>query len=185
MYRCCWSWFINFSPKRTSGAFVYDGFAACCVVALFVASRRQERSKRAAWFFLSAGVGTFVLGDVVYSAWNLVFHTPPHPPNLGAAFYLATYPLLIAGLAALIRARTPGRDSASLIDATIIATGLGVIAWIFLIQPYANDPGLSLELRVVLTAYPAMDVLLLAATARLAIGGGERPPAFVLLVALL
>ncbi len=170
-------------PQTDVRAFVYEGFAACCVVVLFVASRRQERSKRAAWFFLTAGVGTFVLGDVVYSAWDLVFHAPPQPPNLGDAFYLATYPLLIAGLATLIRARTPGRDSASLIDATIIATGLGVIAWIFLIQPYANDPGLSLGLRVVLTAYPAMDVLLLAATARLAMGGGERPPAFILLVA--
>lgn len=128
-------------PQTDVRAFVYDGFAVCCVVALLVASRRQERSKRAPWFFLTAGVGTFVLGDVIYSAWDLVFHRELMPPNVGDAFYLATYPLLIAGLAALIRARTPGRDSASLIDATIIATGLGVIAWIFLIQPYANDPG--------------------------------------------
>jgi hypothetical protein len=151
-------------PLSDIRAFVYEGFAAGCVVALFVASRRQERSKRAAWYFLTAGVGTFVMGDVVYSAWELVFNRQPQAPNVGDVFYLAVYPLLIAGLAALIRARTPGRDWAGLIDATIIATGVGVMAWIFLMQPYANDPSLSLGLRAVLTAYPAMDVLLLVAT---------------------
>jgi hypothetical protein len=31
----------------------------------------------------------------------------------------------------LIRGRSPGKDRASLIDATIIATGLGLLSWVF------------------------------------------------------
>jgi diguanylate cyclase (GGDEF)-like protein/PAS domain S-box-containing protein len=161
--------------------FFYDGFALCCVAAAFLGARRQPTGNRSAWYLLAAGVLTFVVGDVIYTAWQPLLHQEPPFPNLGDAFYLACYPLLIAGLATLIRARTPGRDWASLIDATIVATGVGVLAWVFLMQPYAADPSLSLGLQALLTAYPAMDVLLLAAVARLAVGSGSKPPAFILL----
>ena len=159
----------------------YDGFAALCVAAVFVGAARQRPGKRLAWYLLGAGVLTFVLGDIVYTAWEPLLGTEAPFPNVGDAFYLACYPLLVAGLATLIRARTPGRDLAGVVDATIIATGVGVLAWVFLMEPYANDSTLSLGLRMLLTAYPAMDVLLLAATIRLAVAGGTRPPAFFLL----
>jgi diguanylate cyclase (GGDEF)-like protein/PAS domain S-box-containing protein len=166
------------SPTPLLRMIVYDGFAACCVAAVFVGARRQPPSTRLAWYLLGAGEATFVTGDFIYFAWEPLFHSAAPFPNVGDLFYLACYPLLIAGMVVLIRARTPGRDLASLADATIIATGVAVVAWIFLMQPYADDPTLSLQLRLVLTAYPAMDMLLLAATVRLAVGSGTRPPAF-------
>jgi diguanylate cyclase (GGDEF)-like protein len=81
----------------------------------------------------------------------------------------------------LIRARTPGRDRASLIDATIIATGLGLLSWVFLMKPAATDSTLSVVGRVISIAYPAADVLLLALVARLLVGAGAHNTAFRLL----
>src|SRR5206468_8064997 len=45
------------------------------------------------------------------------------------------------------------------------------------------DHTLSLSVKLVSIAYPLMDVLLLAVTVRLAVGGGKREPAFYLLAA--
>ena len=60
----------------------------------------------------------------------------------------------------------PGRDRASLIDATIVATGLGLLSWVFLMKPAATDSTLTVLGRVISIAYPAADVLLLALVAR-------------------
>jgi diguanylate cyclase len=122
-------------PSPVVRMVAYNGFAACCVAALSVATRQQRIKRRLAWYLITGGVLMFVLGDAIYTAWDPLLGTPPPFPNVGDAFYLACYPLLVGGLATLIRARTPGRDWASLIDATIIATGLGVLAWVFLIAP--------------------------------------------------
>jgi hypothetical protein len=74
----------------------------------------------------------------------------------------------------LIRGRISGRDRAGLIDAAIIATGLGLLSWTFLMKPIAADPSLSLPERLISLAYPLADVLLLAMAARLATSPGAR-----------
>lgn len=86
--------------------------------------------------------------------------------------------LLAAGLLLLIQGRAPERHAASLIDALIVSSGLGLLAWISLIAPYANDPTLTTLQRGIVTGYPVLAVLLLAVVARLATGPGARSPAF-------
>src|SRR5918996_1975290 len=82
-------------------------------------------------------------------------------PSAADGFYLAGYVPLAVGLLLLIRARTPGRDRASLIDAAIIATGLDLLSWVFLMKPAATDSSLTVVGRIIAIAYPAADVLLL------------------------
>jgi hypothetical protein len=69
-----------------------------------------------------------------------------------------------------------------LIDALIVSTALGLVAWVFLILPYARDPTLTLGRKLISMAYPLMDVLLLGVAARLALDRGNRRPAFHLLI---
>jgi diguanylate cyclase (GGDEF)-like protein len=84
-------------------------------------------------------------------------------------------------LLVLIRGRISGRDRAGLIDAAIIATGLGLLSWTFLMKPIAADPSLSLTERLISLAYPLGDVLLLVMVARLATSPGARTVAYRLL----
>jgi hypothetical protein len=79
----------------------------------------------------------------------------------------------------LIRSRSPGRDRASLIDATMISTGVGMLAWVFLASPYSADA--SLIERILSMLYVVLDVLVLALVIRLAIGGGDRSRAYLLM----
>ena len=96
---------------------------------------------------------------------------PPYP-SVADAFYLACYALLAGGLLLLVRERAPGRDVASLIDATIITTGVGLLSWVFLIGPNVRVPDLLLSQRLVSIAYPLCDVLLVAVAVRLWRTGG-------------
>src|SRR6266545_3377768 len=106
-------------------------------------------------------------------------------PAPADGLYLSHYPLFVAGLVLLLRRRSPGRDRDGLLDALIVTTGIGLLAWVFVLGPYVRTAGLSLPARVVSLAYPLMDLLVGAVAARLAVGGGARPPAWWLLLASL
>jgi hypothetical protein len=91
-----------------------------------------------------------------------------------AALTCIAYLVGIAGYALLIRTRSPGRDRASLIDATVISTGVGMLALVFLAAPYSADASPPLVERVLSVLYVVLDVLVLALVIRMAIGGGDR-----------
>ena len=77
----------------------------------------------------------------------------------------------------LVRGRIPGGDRAGLIDALIVAVGVALLSWTFLMAPLVSDPSASiLEIGVAL-AYPALDVLLLGVLVRIMLAPGRRVPA--------
>jgi len=88
-------------------------------------------------------------------------------------------------LVLLIRSRTDRRDWAVLVDTATITTGLGLLAWVFLIRPAAGDPTIGLLGHAVSVAYPVGDVVLLAMMVRLQLGSGIRTPAFRLMMGCL
>jgi diguanylate cyclase len=80
------------------------------------------------WWCFAAGQLLFVVGDVLYAVIDQVLHQSPFP-SVADVFYVGGYPVLAVGLLVLIRGRISGRDRAGLIDAAIIATGLGLLSW--------------------------------------------------------
>jgi signal transduction histidine kinase len=144
------------------------------VAALVAGARRWRPAVPQAWYLMAAGQLSFTAGDAIsyFHEWVLGVEMPY--PSLADGFYLLCYPLLAAGLLLLVRGRAPGRDTASLIDATIITTGIGMLSWVFLIGPYVRLPDLGVAQRLVSVAYPLGDVLLLAVAVRLWRTGGTR-----------
>ncbi|MCA2218943.1 putative bifunctional diguanylate cyclase/phosphodiesterase [Jidongwangia harbinensis] len=117
------------------------------------------------WYWFAAGQIVWVIGDVVWEYYAYVRHVEPYP-SAADVFYLGAYPLLILGLLPLVRGGR-GRDLAGLIDAAVVGTGLGLVLWIFVLEPIASDDSVGWTERLISTAYPAADVLLLALLARL------------------
>jgi diguanylate cyclase (GGDEF)-like protein len=159
---------------------VYDLVGLSSVAAILVAVHRHRPARPLIWWCFAAGQLLFVVGDVLYAVIDTVLHQSPFP-SVADAFYLGGYPVLAVGLLVLIRGRISGRDRAGLIDAAIIATGLGLLSWTFLMKPVATDASLSLPERLISLAYPLADVLLLVMVTRLLTSPGARTAAYRLL----
>jgi diguanylate cyclase (GGDEF)-like protein len=92
--------------------------------------------------------------------------------------FLLLYPACAVGLGLMISRRESVRNWAALVDATTITTGLGLLAWVYVIQPAAYSEEMSVLGRAVQVAYPIGDLVLIAMTIRLLRGGGVRGAAF-------
>jgi signal transduction histidine kinase len=168
-------------PSSGVKAASYVGIGLTAVAAVVVGTRNFRPRQPLAWYLLAAGLFCLTAGDTINYVYEWVLHIEAPFPNPADAIYLGCFLLLAGGLLLLVRARTPGRDRTSLIDAVIIATGAGLLSWIFLIVPYVRAPDLTLIQRLVSVAYPLMDVLLLAVAIRMWRGGGRSTAAFRLL----
>jgi len=151
------------------------------VVAIVVGVRRYRPASPGPWWCFALGFALFWLGDLyTYSYPRLLGKEVPFP-SIGDGVYLTVYPALMVGLLILVRRRNPHSDRAGIIDSLIMTLGLALLSWVALIAPYLHDGELSLVGKLVSTAYPLGDILLLAAAIRLAMDAGKRQPAFYLL----
>jgi PAS domain S-box-containing protein len=164
-------------PPLAGSSWLFElvGLSAAVAIGLGVAWYRPR--PMVPWVLFIVAQVVFVSGDFFYYTYDLPF------PSFADGLYIAYYPIQVVGLLLLIRSRTPGRDTASLLDALIISVGFGLLSWIYLISPYTRHVDESVLSRLVSMAYPAMDVLLLAVAVRLVMGNGSRPRAFFLLMA--
>jgi signal transduction histidine kinase len=160
-------------PPSLLRAVVYCAIELSTVVAMVVGVRLWRPSRPLAWYLLAAGQLSFTVGDAINYAYEWVLQLEAPYPSVADGFYLACYLLLAAGLLLLVRGRAPGRDWASLIDATIVTTGIAMLSWVFLIGPNVRVVGLAMPQRLVSIAYPLCDVLLLAMAVRLWRTGGR------------
>ena len=128
----------------------------------------------AGWWLLALAVTLFGAGDTTYNVLATMFGEVNPFPSVADVFYLAMYPVMAAGLVLLIKARTAGRDRGSVLDALSITTALALLSWIFLIDPYVRDAGLTWIERGTSIAYPLGDVLIVATLVRLLITAGRN-----------
>ncbi len=165
-----------------SRVFCYELLSAAAVVAIVVGVRRHRPAMRLPWVLFGAAQLVYFSADVTFYTFHEILHDARFPAPADG-LYLGHYPLFVAGLLLLLRRRSPGRDRDGMLDALIITTGIGLLAWVFLLAPYLHTAELTLSVRAVSLAYPVMDLLVVAVAARLAVSGGARPPAYWLLLA--
>ncbi|MGH9177863.1 MAG: putative bifunctional diguanylate cyclase/phosphodiesterase [Acidimicrobiales bacterium] len=161
-------------PSSDVGGVLYLSLGVAGVVGVAVGIRRNRPASATAWWLIGAGLLVFLLGDFVFYYYKLVEGIERPFPSVADAFFLASYPLLVAGLLTLIRRRSLGGDRASLIDACIVATGTGLLAQVYLIAPSVEGSGTPWLERMISIAYPLGDVALLAVAARVAMTPGAR-----------
>jgi signal transduction histidine kinase/CheY-like chemotaxis protein len=162
---------------------LFNALGLCAALAIVAGVRIHRPERRLAWYLFAVAQVLFVAGDFLYYTLPGIVHGRAADfPSAGDIPYVMVYPLILAGLLLLIRARNPESDRGALIDALIIGVGVGVVSWVYLMVPYARDDHLPLGTKALSIAYPLMDVLVLAVTARLAVDAGRRAPAFHLLI---
>ncbi|HYN94232.1 MAG TPA: EAL domain-containing protein [Pilimelia sp.] len=166
-----WAWLAALAatfflrPQWHLGVWVAIGLTS--VAAVLLGIRRNRPGARAPWFVLAAALFVFTAGDTSYNVLTTVLEQENPFPSVADALYLGMVPLLTGGLIGLARSGVAGRDRASLLDALTVTLGLGLLSWIFLIQPYVQTPGLTVPERLVSIAYPLGDILILLTVIRL------------------
>jgi diguanylate cyclase (GGDEF)-like protein/PAS domain S-box-containing protein len=169
-----------FVPQLRQG-WVFNLISLSSPVAIVVAVRMWKPNAQAPWYLFALGQTFFVVGDVITYNYSDFFGTDLPYPSIGDVAYLLVYPCLVGGLLLLIRQRSPGRDRDSVIDSLIVAIGVGTVQWVFLMSPVAHDSTSTLIQKLVGMAYPFMDLILLTAVVRLAMGAGKRAPSMYLM----
>jgi diguanylate cyclase (GGDEF)-like protein len=159
-------------PDGLARNLTYNVIGLVSGLAILVAVRLHRPERPAMWYWFAAGQIMWVAGDVIYEYYQYVLEQSPYP-SLADAFYLSAYPMLVAGLLLLIRGRRR-RQLAGLVDAALVGTGLGLVFWVFVLHPIAADSSASTIERLISTAYPAADAVLLAMLARLFTAAGTR-----------
>ena len=168
-----------YASGQSVAIFHLIGGSAAVAILIGVAIYRPQH--KLPWLLFALGQVFFVAGDVISYNYEKFFGTELPYPAISDALYLAVYPCLIAGILLIVRRRSAGRDRGGLIDAAMIAIGIGVVSWVFLISPYVYDNTLLWQEKATAMAYPLMDLVLMAVTARLFAGGGRKPVSFYLL----
>ena len=159
----------------------YNLLATLCLVVAVVAVRGLPVPVRRAWTLVVLGFAGWVAGEVVSTVEQRVLGLDLFPAP-SDAFYLGAYALLAAGLLRLVRGGRTRQDLTPVLDATIVAVGFGIVVGAFLVGPIAEDAGTSTLGRLVASAYPVGDVLLIGLLVRLWATVGSRSPAVRLLL---
>jgi diguanylate cyclase (GGDEF)-like protein/PAS domain S-box-containing protein len=181
---------IYYLLPAAPGSIWYEVISGSAVVATIVGVRKFRPTRPSAWYLFAAGLFSNLCGDLTFAYYESIVGVAAPFPSIADLFYLGQYPFYAAALFTMMRSRQPRTDLGSFLDATIITTGVGVLVWIYLLVPYADDPALSLAERAISVAYPLSDILLLLAAVQLAVTPGIRafaarafPAVFLTLVA--
>jgi diguanylate cyclase (GGDEF)-like protein len=164
-------------PSPLDGLFytTVPGLSAAVVFA-----QARNLSRRLPWHLLGWGLVASCAAEAIWFYYETTSGVPW--PSFADVFYIGSYPLVAAGLLIFTRDRNPDRDRGSLIDASIITMGLGLVVYHFFIAPYVSGPSLPIVELAISTAYPLMDILLLAVIARALVGGELRNMALGMLL---
>jgi signal transduction histidine kinase/DNA-binding response OmpR family regulator len=161
---------------------LYNLIGVAMVIAIVVGVRWHRPASVLPWYIVAFGLSFYVIGDIIFfTIYQEVLGRPAPFPSIADVFYLGCYPIVAVGLALLV-GRNDRRDWKSLIDAAIVVIGVGLIAWVFLMQPYASDRSLGLIVRLTSIAYPLLSLLWVAVGTQLLFAIQIRPPAFYLLL---
>ena len=143
-------------------AVAYIAIEAMAVAVVFASLRFRRPARPYAWALFGGGMLAVMLGDVVW-LWLVQVENVQPSTSLADVFYIAEYPLLIAGVLLLVRARP---DRATVLDTMIVTTAAFMVVLEFLVQPSLEGyTGSTLDLAVMLV-YPIADVALLAVVLR-------------------
>jgi diguanylate cyclase (GGDEF)-like protein len=156
----------------------YKTLVGCLAGGALVAGAIKRRPRAiAAWLLFGLGITANALGALVSDIYAKAFGKTDYP-NIADGFWLMLYPCLFLGVAVLIRARGSARDWASMVDAMTVATGLGLLSWVFLMVPVRSDTTLAPIGQVIVMAYAVGDIVVLAMLLHLVLSGGVRNPSF-------
>jgi diguanylate cyclase (GGDEF)-like protein len=137
---------------------------------------RSAGRTRAGWLLLAASCGSWGVGQVIWTWYELVAGRQVPFPSLADAGFLGAVPLAVLAMLAL--ASSDGRvawRARALLDGCIIATALLYASWALVLGPVFRARAGSVLEQVIALLYPAGDVVV-ATIVFVVLAGSRRGP---------
>jgi diguanylate cyclase (GGDEF)-like protein len=170
-------------PYSAAASSSYLVGLAIVVAALWRGSMLLRGDQRRPWVLLAAAATCWLLGDI---AQRIPALGPGDVPGVKDVFWLASYPLLIAAVAAMISARglprALHRDIG--LDVVVVSAAACIGVWRLLVAPSIAS-GQPLTESVIDSLYPLGDVAAFALAVTLLMMPGRRGAAAGLIIACL
>ncbi|HUX69239.1 MAG TPA: bifunctional diguanylate cyclase/phosphodiesterase [Cellulomonadaceae bacterium] len=142
-------------PWRAIAVFA---LVAASVAATVVGVRVNRPPVPVAWYLLAAGLGSSATGQLILA---VSAHRADAYPSVADAFFLAAYPLLFAALFLVVTGGRWRLRVDAVLDASIVGTTACMILWVLVVSPTWTAAQGTLAARLVGTAYPVGDLVLL------------------------
>ncbi|HUR78584.1 MAG TPA: HAMP domain-containing sensor histidine kinase [Acidimicrobiales bacterium] len=146
------------APDQAGTAMMYDAAALAATTFGLAGTLRLPADRRGDWWFVPVGCVLFFAGDVIWDIYEFALEEVAPLPSVADLFYLGAYPLLLIGVALLVRKRTDVDLMSAALDVGTLGLAVGLLVW----EPLLAGSGRSLGGSVVAGAYPVFDVLLIA-----------------------
>ena len=135
---------------------------ASSAICAWGARRRRAGPSRMAWWCFAAALLLFALAVIVWGALYSGGGDVPSP-NPTDALYLSTYPLFMAGLVLMVRARVVDVPWHRWLDGFVLVLIVATPGVLLVIEPVLVNAPIDLLGQIVTVAYPLGDVLLFGA----------------------
>jgi diguanylate cyclase (GGDEF)-like protein len=145
-------------PNQVSQDVVYQFLGVASVVCILIGIRIHHPVSRSGWILLALGGTFFTLGDAVESTYGVILHLSIPFPSVADALYLTGYPFIFAGVLKLTHNPHDRARREDYTDAAIVTLGALAFLWSFLMRSYVHDPSLTTLGKLVILAYPIMDI---------------------------
>jgi HAMP domain-containing protein len=133
------------------------------------------RGRRWAPVLLGMGILSYVLGQMGFTYYDLVLRQAPPFPSLADVGYLIEYPFFLLGILLLPARPIPVASRARIaLDGLMIMTAAVTFSWYFILGPVIQQATETALAKVVATAYPLADIVLIACLVILALRPGAH-----------
>jgi PAS domain S-box-containing protein len=140
-----------------------------------------RRGQRWAPVLLGLGIFSWVFGQAVFTYYEWALGRPPPLPSIADVGYLSVYPFLLLGILMLPAHPIPVASRTRIaLDGLMIMTAAVTFSWYFILGPVMQQGSESTLSKVVSSAYPLADIVLIACLIILA----SRPEEHTLLPAV-
>jgi serine phosphatase RsbU (regulator of sigma subunit) len=131
--------------------------------------------QRWAPILLGMGILSWVLGQTIFTYYEWVLRQPPPLPSIADVGYLSVYPFFLLGILLLPSRPVPIASRTRIaLDGLMIMTAAVTFSWYFVLGPVMQQGTETTLAKVVATAYPLADIVLIACLVILASRPGER-----------
>ncbi len=191
MKRDAWLWYAALvvavgqfyfvsSVSSEPDANIYTAIGASGLLAVVVAMFLRRQNTRLGWALLAISTSLYLTGDAVLA--GLQDDSPIVAfPSAADWIYLAMYPVVIIGVMLIRRSIVPRRPASDMIDGVVVGSAaFAVIGALYMNDLFTNDL-FGRQAQIVGSAYPVLDVALVAVAVWFALGVMRSAPGLTMI----